>query len=101
MAKDAVEAVRWYRRAAEQNDATAQYVLGGCYYNGRGILIDYVEAYKWNALAAAQGNEDAVNRWHYVFRRKTHRRTNCRGPTPCGGFQTGQCSTSKFVGSGQ
>ena len=31
VAKDQVEAVKWYRKAAEQNYAEAQYNLGVCY----------------------------------------------------------------------
>jgi len=37
VAKDEVEAVKWYRKAAEQNYAKAQYDLGFCYYNGEGV----------------------------------------------------------------
>ena len=57
VAKDRVEAVKWYRKAAEQNLARAQYNLGVCYYNGEGVAKDYVEAYKWLLLAARQGDE--------------------------------------------
>ena len=31
VAKDEAEAVKWYRKAAEQNHAQAQYNLGVCY----------------------------------------------------------------------
>src|SRR5439155_1122252 len=61
MAKDDAEAVKWYRKAAEQNNAPAQYDLGVCYYYGQGVAKDYVEGYKWWLLAAAQGDEDAKN----------------------------------------
>ena len=37
VAKDAVEAVKWYRKAAEQNFAEAQCNLGVCYYAGEGV----------------------------------------------------------------
>jgi TPR repeat protein len=59
VAKDQVEAVKWYRKAAEQNFAPAQYNLNVCYYNGEGVAKDYVEAYEWLLLAARQGDEDA------------------------------------------
>ncbi len=39
----------------EQNDASAQYVLSGCYHQGQGVIKDEVEAYKWCLLAADQG----------------------------------------------
>ena len=57
MAKDQVEAVKWYRKAAEHNDAEAQYNLGICYERGEGVAEDWVEVYKWLLLAARQGVE--------------------------------------------
>src|SRR2546430_586838 len=59
VAKDDVEAVKWFRKAAEQNFSQAQYTLSANYYNGEMVAKDYVEAYKWALLAAAQGHEDA------------------------------------------
>ena len=49
--------MKWYRKAAEQNYAAAQYNLGFCYDNGEGVAKDYVEAYKWLLLAARQGDD--------------------------------------------
>jgi S1-C subfamily serine protease len=57
--KDSVDAVKWYRKAAEQNAADAQYNLGIGYYYGDGVAKDYVESYKWFLLASARGGEDA------------------------------------------
>ena len=37
LAKDDTEAVKWYRKAADQNFATAQYTLANCYLEGRGV----------------------------------------------------------------
>src|ERR1041385_5454315 len=54
VAKDQVEAVKWYRKAAVQNDATAQYSLGFCYTNGEGVAKDHAEAAKWYRKAAEQ-----------------------------------------------
>jgi TPR repeat protein len=59
VAKDQVEAVKWYRKAAEQNDSDAQYNLGRCYVRGLGVAEDVVEGYKWLLLGARQGDEDA------------------------------------------
>ena len=55
VAKDATEAVKWYRKAAEQGDAAAQVNLGVCYAVGNGVAKDYVIAYMWANLAAASG----------------------------------------------
>ena len=52
--KDYVEAVKWYRKAADQNEAKAQSILGACYYNGEGVEKDYAEAVKWYRKAADQ-----------------------------------------------
>jgi len=54
------EAVKWYRKAAEQGDAGAQYQLGIMYEIGRSVPSDYVEAYKWFKLAADHGQEYAA-----------------------------------------
>lgn len=54
-----MEAVKWYRLAAEQGHAWAQYVLGNAYYDGKGVKRDYVEAVKWWQMAAEQGDEFA------------------------------------------
>jgi TPR repeat protein len=59
VAKDYVEAVKWFRKAAEQNFGMAQYSLALCYGTGQGVAKDEVEAFKWLILSAAQGNEHA------------------------------------------
>ena len=53
------EAARWYRKAAEQGDADAQYNLGFSYNLGLGVSQDYTEAVKWYRKAAEQGHADA------------------------------------------
>ena len=47
------------RRAAEQGEADAQFVLGTCYLYGVGITQDKTEAVKWLQKAAKQGHEKA------------------------------------------
>ena len=58
-AKDYEQAVYWYRKSAEQGDATAQCNLGVIYENGYGVTKNLNEARKWYQLSAAQGDEDA------------------------------------------
>lgn len=53
--KDTREAFKWYRLAAEQGVAEAQFSLGTFYADGEGVLQDYKEALKWYHLAAKQG----------------------------------------------
>src|SRR6266487_1312563 len=59
VAKDQVEAVKWFRKAAEQNLALAQKNLGICYDKGEGVAKDQVEAVKWFRKAAEQNFADA------------------------------------------
>ena len=53
VAKDDVEAVKWYRKAAEQGDAYAQHNLGLAYSYGSGVVKDYVEAAASRSAARA------------------------------------------------
>ncbi|WP_295388321.1 tetratricopeptide repeat protein, partial [Thiolapillus sp.] len=57
--QDLKEAVKWYRRAAEQGYALAQYNLGVIYNNGQGVQQDKKEAVKWFRKAAEQGYASA------------------------------------------
>ena len=52
--QDYEEAVRWYLRAAEQGDVEAQVNIGIMYFEGRGVVQDYVQAHKWTNLAASR-----------------------------------------------
>ncbi len=59
VSRNSVEAVKWFRRAAEQNLAEAQSNLGVCYERGDGVAKYELEAYKWDLLAAGQGDTKA------------------------------------------
>ncbi len=52
--QDYVEAVRWYRMAADQEVAGAQFSLGFMYATGQGVPQDYVQAHMWYNLAASR-----------------------------------------------
>ena len=65
--QDYAEAVKWYRKAAEQGLASAQYNLGVVYNNGQGVPQDYAEAVKWFMKAAEQGNATAQSRLGVVY----------------------------------
>ena len=56
MTEDEAEAAKWYRKAAEQGNASAQYNLGVRYDNGQGVVKDEAEAVKWYRKAAEQGD---------------------------------------------
>ena len=52
--------MKWYRLAAAQGDAYAQYNLGVMYYIGDGVPQDYAEAHMWFNISAANGATDAA-----------------------------------------
>jgi TPR repeat protein len=58
---DKAEAVKWYRKAAEQGSEYAQNSLGECYYYGNGVGQNEAEAVEWFRKAAEQENEYAQN----------------------------------------
>lgn len=57
--RDPVQAMEWFRRAAEQGHAWAQESLGRAYQSGEGVAIDLERAVQWWRLAADQGNTSA------------------------------------------
>jgi len=68
--KDDKEAVKWYRKAAEKGNASAQYNLGGMYVYGEGVLKDLSKAKYWikkayeNPDASAETVEMAEDNWN-------------------------------------
>jgi TPR repeat protein len=56
---DAVQAVRWLRRAAEQGHPRGQNTLGHCYSTGKGVAKDPAAAVEWFRRAAEQGHARA------------------------------------------
>ena len=56
-----VEAVKWYRLAAESGEASAQASLGLCLQRGWGCEKSPVEAVSWYVAAAEQGDLAAMN----------------------------------------
>jgi TPR repeat protein len=58
---DPVEAVKWYRLAAEQNHTEAIQHLGMMYVTGQGVTADAAEGARWFLKGAELGNADC--RW--------------------------------------
>ncbi|MBR6902145.1 MAG: sel1 repeat family protein, partial [Synergistaceae bacterium] len=52
----------WYKKAADNGDAIAQYNIGSLYENGLGVKKNYKKAIEWYEKAAAQGHKDAQAR---------------------------------------
>jgi uncharacterized protein len=51
---DYAEAIRWFRKAAEQGNAKAQFSLASKYHLGEEVTQDYGEAIRWYRKAAEQ-----------------------------------------------
>ena len=58
-AQDYKTAVTQFALAADKGHAEAQYIIGRCYAEGKGVEQDMSEAVKWYRKAADNGNEDA------------------------------------------
>ena len=56
MLTDYAEAIRWFRLAAQQGDTLGQFRLGEAYRDGQGVPRDYVAAYAWMNVAAADSS---------------------------------------------
>jgi TPR repeat protein len=65
--KNDVEAVKWFRKAAEQGFAGGQCSLGLCYDEGFGVTQDYAEAVKWYRKAADQEDAAAQQKLGYCY----------------------------------
>jgi TPR repeat protein/actin-like ATPase involved in cell morphogenesis len=60
VAQDHAEALKWFRKAAEQGDAVAQNGLGVCYHTGSaGVPRNGLAAAEWYRKAAEQGHAKA------------------------------------------
>jgi TPR repeat protein len=53
------EALKWFRKAADQGHANAQFKLAAMYQTGTGVPHNFTEAFKW-FRKAAEGGEVAA-----------------------------------------
>ena len=54
-------------KKAKQGDAVAQYEVGICYLEGKGVAQDYKKATKWLKKSMDQGNEDARAKFYSCY----------------------------------
>jgi hypothetical protein len=59
--------MKWYRSAAEQGSARAEYSLGVLYQRGSGVPKNLQEAIKWYRMAAAQGDPKAQYNLGFMY----------------------------------
>jgi hypothetical protein len=69
--QDNAEAVRLYRKAAEQGYLNAQYNIGVMCAEGQGVGEDLVQAYMWFSLVAASGDSTAKKNMEIIAARMT------------------------------
>jgi localization factor PodJL len=60
--RDMTNAVPWFQKAADSGVRYSQFNLGIIYALGSGVKQDLAVSYKWFALAAAQGDQDAAKK---------------------------------------
>ena len=73
VAKDNTKAMEWFRKAAEQGHAFAQYDLGFMYANGIDVPTDNAKAMEWLRKAADQGHNDAQRKLDAMKQAKVNR----------------------------
>lgn len=72
--RNPIAAANWIRKSADQGYPRAEHLLGLLYRDGIGVPKDYVQAYMWLNLAAATGDDVAVNRRNDLERLMTPER---------------------------
>jgi TPR repeat protein len=65
--EDHVQAIKWYRRVAEQGLMAAQMALATTYEGGYHVPQDYAEAAKWYQRAAERGDLDAQRKIAFFY----------------------------------
>ena len=71
-AGDYETALQEFKPLAEQGNAQAQYNMGVMYFDGLGVLQDYLEASKWYHLSAEQGYLDAQSGLGMFYEKGLH-----------------------------
>lgn len=67
IARDEVEAFKWYLRAAKQGSALGQYAVGNAFFDGLVVEQDFAESVRWYRLAAEQGDPWAQTSLGYAY----------------------------------
>jgi len=68
-AREEKEAAEKLRKAAEQGNVEAQYILGNSYFTGQGEIQNYTKAAEWFNKAAEQEHKEAqfiLGRWYFT-----------------------------------
>ncbi len=76
------EALKWFRKAAEQGRPEDEDILGGMYANSQGVSQNYTEALRWFRKAANQGNVEAQHNLNVLYARFPEMREQQDTTTP-------------------
>jgi len=100
--QDYVQAVKWYRLAAEQGDAVGAYGLGIRYIEGQGIPQDNAQAEKWFKVAAEAGHGDAAYNLAIIYQNKNDRTSEVKYLQIASdqGIADGQCLLGQMYAEG-
>jgi TPR repeat protein len=63
------EALKWFRKAADQGLAKAEDAVASMYYNGFGVARSYTDAFEWFSRAARQGTRTSHYALGVMYRR--------------------------------
>lgn len=61
LAADPVQAIQWFKTAADKGSGDAEAMMGFAYWQGKGVTRDLVQAYYWLGRAAQSGAEGAAD----------------------------------------
>ena len=75
-------AVEWYRKAADQGGALAQFNLGAMYASGQGVPQNFTEALRWFREAHAQGVEKAAGAIEAVLQMQRQQQQGAAAASP-------------------
>src|SRR5207249_11377388 len=87
--KDDVQALAWFRKAAEQGELNSQFKLGVAYENGEGVAKDDILAYAHYAIAARSGNKQYAEYRDEIAAKLNPSQLN-EAPTPAACWQLGK-----------
>jgi TPR repeat protein len=65
---DSKEAAKWFNRASRQGDGVSQIMLGIQYYNGLGVLQDFILAHMWFNLAGQNSRLEEKTESNLILR---------------------------------
>jgi TPR repeat protein len=96
-AGDYVKAEKLLRPLAKHGDALAQFNLGFMYANGQGVPQDYVLAYMWADVAAADTTDSEFRKQYTGLRDSLARKMTARQITKAQKLER-KCASHKFEG---